>query len=274
MDFINAKRKQDNYPSTVISLVNQKGGVGKTTSSINLTSALANKGYKVLLLDFDPQGNASSGVGVDRSMCENTIYEAILDSHIDTKDCIYETEFENIWVCPSNIDLVAAETELGQEDKPAFFLKQAIKDIKDYFDYIIVDCPPSLGQLTVNALVASDCVIIPVQCEFFALEGLSKITKTINIVSKGYNKNLVVLGVLFTMYEGRRNLTKQITEQVNQYFKEKVFKTKIPRSVKFAEAPSHGVPIDKYSTWGKGIHSYEDLAKEVVKRNNKRLRSI
>ncbi len=250
----------------VIGVINQKGGVGKTTTTINLAASLGEQKKKVLLIDLDPQGNSSSGLGVEKRNCEYSSYDCLLNDEVNTEEAIVNTDTEKVWVIPATLDLAGAETELGQVIARETRLADAIDEVKEYFDYVLIDCPPSLGQLTVNALTASDQVIIPIQCEFFALEGLTKIIETINIIKKRLNPNLEVLGVLFTMFDNRTTLTKQVIDQVTEYFGDKVFDTKIPRTVRLAEAPGFGQSIIEYEPNGKGAKAYRNFAKEVLER--------
>ncbi|MBC1522146.1 ParA family protein [Listeria kieliensis] len=247
----------------IIALANQKGGVGKTTSSVNLSSSLAFLGKKVLLVDIDPQGNASSGVGINKGEIENCIYNVLVDD-VPLKDVREHTELDNLDVIPATIQLAGAEVELVPAISRELRLKRAIDTIKDEYDYIIIDCPPSLGLLTLNALTASDSVLIPVQCEYYALEGLSQLLNTIRIVQKQLNAELQIEGVLLTMLDARTNLGIQVIEEVKKYFQNKVFDTIIPRNVRLSEAPSHGKPILLYDPKSKGAEVYLELAKEVI----------
>ncbi|WP_167628666.1 ParA family protein [Listeria valentina] len=247
----------------IIALANQKGGVGKTTSSVNLSSSLAFLGKKVLLVDIDPQGNASSGVGINKGEIENCIYNVLVDD-VPLRDVRERTELDNLDVIPATIQLAGAEVELVPAISRELRLKRAIDTIKDEYDYIIIDCPPSLGLLTLNALTASDSVLIPVQCEYYALEGLSQLLNTIRIVQKQLNSELQIEGVLLTMLDARTNLGIQVIEEVKKYFQNKVFDTIIPRNVRLSEAPSHGKPILLYDPKSKGAEVYLELAKEVI----------
>lgn len=247
----------------IIALANQKGGVGKTTSSVNLSSSLAFLGKKVLLVDIDPQGNASSGVGINKGEIENCIYNVLVDD-VPLRDVCEHTELDNLDVIPATIQLAGAEVELVPAISRELRLKRAIDTIKDEYDYIIIDCPPSLGLLTLNALTASDSVLIPVQCEYYALEGLSQLLNTIRIVQKQLNSELQIEGVLLTMLDARTNLGIQVIEEVKKYFQNKVFDTIIPRNVRLSEAPSHGKPILLYDPKSKGAEVYLELAKEVI----------
>ncbi|HFK0450880.1 TPA: ParA family protein [Listeria monocytogenes] len=249
--------------SKVIALANQKGGVGKTTSSVNLSSSLAFLGKKVLLVDIDPQGNASSGVGVNKGEIEHCIYDVLVDD-VAIQDVLQKTDLDNLNVIPATIQLAGAEVELVPAISREIRLKKAIDSIRDDYDYVIIDCPPSLGLLTLNALTAADSVLIPVQCEYYALEGLSQLLNTIRIVQKHLNEDLQIEGVLLTMLDARTNLGIQVIEEVKKYFQSKVFNTIIPRNVRLSEAPSHGKPILLYDAKSKGAEVYLELAKEVV----------
>ena len=251
---------------TVIALVNQKGGVGKTTTAVNLAAFLGKKKKKVLLIDIDPQANATSGLGIDKRELEQTVYDVLINDAPIT-DVIYETNAENVDICPTNINLAGAEVELVTVISREQILKNAIASIGDTYDYVILDCPPSLGLLTINALTASDRLIIPIQGEYYALEGLSQLMDTINIVKKKLNPELEILGVVLTMFNMRTQLSRQVKEETDKYFGGKVFKTVIPRNVRLAEAPSHGLAICDYDKNSKGARAYESLAKEVIKRS-------
>ena len=251
--------------ATVIALVNQKGGVGKTTTAVNLAAFLGKKKKKVLLIDMDPQANATSGLGIDKRELEQTVYDVLINDAPIT-DVIYETNAENVDICPTNINLAGAEVELVTVISREQILKNALAPISDDYDYIIIDCPPSLGLLTINALTASDKIIIPIQGEYYALEGLSQLMDTINIVKKKLNPELEILGVVLTMFNMRTQLSRQVKEETDKYFGGKVFKTVIPRNVRLAEAPSHGLAICDYDKNSKGAKAYESLAKEVIKR--------
>lgn len=247
----------------MIALANQKGGVGKTTSSVNLSSSLAFLGKKVLLVDIDPQGNASSGVGVNKGEIEHCIYDVLVDD-VAIQGVLQKTDLDNLNVIPATIQLAGAEVELVPAISREIRLKKAIDSIRDDYDYVIIDCPPSLGLLTLNALTAADSVLIPVQCEYYALEGLSQLLNTIRIVQKHLNEDLEIEGVLLTMLDARTNLGIQVIEEVKKYFQNKVFNTIIPRNVRLSEAPSHGKPILLYDAKSKGAEVYLELAKEVV----------
>lgn len=249
-----------------IAVANQKGGVGKTTTSVNLSSCLAALGKKVLLVDTDPQGNATSGVGVEREALESSVYDVIING-TDIKEVTVKTEFSKLWVCPSSIDLAGAELELVSCEQREFRLKEAIASVKDDFDFIIIDCPPSLGLITLNSFVSADSIIIPIQCEYYALEGLSQLTNTIRLVKGGLNPKLDIEGVLLTMYDSRTNLSMQVADEVKKYYSSKLYKTVIPRNVRLSEAPSYGQPINVYDSTSKGSESYLNLAREVIKAN-------
>lgn len=248
----------------IIAITNQKGGVGKTTTSVNLSACLATLGKKVLLIDLDPQGNASSGVGVKKGELESCIYDVLIDDE-DIKSVIQQTKLENLYVVPATISLAGAEIELASAISREIRLKQALAGIKNHFDYILIDCPPSLGLLTINALTAADAILIPVQCEYYALEGLSQLLSTVRLVQKHLNKELMIDGVLLTMLDARTNLGLQVIEEVKKYFQEKVYKSIIPRNVRLSEAPSHGEPIIIYDRKSRGAELYLELAREVIK---------
>lgn len=251
----------------IISIANQKGGVGKTTTSINLSTILAKKGRKVLMIDADPQGNASSGVGVGREDIELSIYDVLIDD-TEIPDVVKKTNVKNLSLCPSNINLAGAEVELVSMMSREQRLKEKLDEVKEDYDFIIIDCPPSLGLITLNAFTASDSVLIPVQCEYYALEGLGQLLNTINLVKKHLNKDIEIEGALLTMYDIRTNLSNQVVKEVKRYFNEKVYKTVIPRNVKLSEAPSYGMPISMYDPRSKGAKSYEKFVKEFLKIND------
>lgn len=248
----------------IIAIANQKGGVGKTTTSVNLSACLAYLGKKVLLVDIDPQGNASSGVGVNKGEVQQCIYDVLIDD-VNVKETILETKVENLHIVPATISLAGAEIELVSTISREVRLKRALQEVQGLYDYIIIDCPPSLGLLTINSLTASDAIIIPVQCEFYALEGLSQLLSTIRLVQKHLNKNLAIDGVLLTMFDARTNLGIQVIEEVKKYFQDKVYKTIIPRNVRLSEAPSHGEPIIIYDPKSRGAEVYLELAREVIR---------
>ncbi|WP_313892707.1 AAA family ATPase [Psychrobacillus sp.] len=248
----------------IVAIANQKGGVGKTTTSVNLSACLAYLGKKVLLVDIDPQGNASSGVGVNKGDVNQCIYDVLIDD-VAVVETILETKVENLHIVPATISLAGAEIELVSTISREVRLKKALQEVKGDYDYIIIDCPPSLGLLTINSLTAADAIIIPVQCEFYALEGLSQLLSTIRLVQKHLNKNLEIDGVLLTMFDARTNLGIQVIEEVKKYFQDKVYKTIIPRNVRLSEAPSHGEPIIIYDPKSRGAEVYLDLAKEVIR---------
>ncbi|MED4534760.1 AAA family ATPase [Metabacillus fastidiosus] len=247
----------------VIAIANQKGGVGKTTTSVNLGACLAYIGKRVLLVDVDPQGNATSGTGIDKAEVERCIYDILVDD-VNVKEVIKQTEIENLEIIPATIQLAGAEIELVPTISREVRLKRALEMIRNEYDYVIIDCPPSLGLLTINALTASDTVLIPVQCEYYALEGLSQLLNTVRLVQKHLNIDLMIEGVLLTMLDARTNLGIQVIDEVKKYFQDKVYKTIIPRNIRLSEAPSHGKPIIIYDPRSKGAEMYLDLAKEVV----------
>ena len=251
----------------IIAVTNQKGGVGKTTTAVNLSSCLAYIGKKTLLIDCDPQGNATSGFGIEKSDYTYSVYDCLVDSS-KTKNAVVKTKYSNMSVLPSSPDLSAAEIELAYEENREFFLKNAISDIKDNFDYIIIDSPPSLGMITINILTASDSILIPIQCEYYALEGVSQLINTVKTIKKRLNSNIEIEGVLGTMYDGRTNLSIQVLEEIKRFFPNKIYKTVIPRNIRLSEAPSFGEPIIKYYVTSKGASAYMALAKEVIKNNS------
>lgn len=249
----------------VIAVANQKGGVGKTTTSINLSACLAEKGKKVLLIDMDSQGNSTSGLGLDKNSLDKTIYEVLRDE-VNIKDaivCITDS-FDNLFLIPANRNLAGAEIELITSENMQYILKNKISQIRDEYDYIILDCPPALGMLTVNAMTASNTVLVPIQCEFYALDGLSQLIYTIELIQNNLNPELYIEGVVFTMYDARTNLSLQVVENVKDNLKQNIYKTIIPRNVRLAEAPSHGLPINIYDKKSTGAEAYTLLAEEVI----------
>ncbi len=250
----------------VISVANQKGGVGKTTTAINLSTVLAKKNKRTLLIDTDPQGNATSGVGAKKEL-EKSIYNVLIED-MAMEEAIVKTDVKNLSLCPSNINLAGAEVELVSMMSREMRLKEKLDEIKDNYDYIIIDCPPSLGLITLNAFTASDSVLIPVQCEYYALEGLGQLLNTIKLVKKHLNKDLEIEGALLTMFDTRTNLSKQVVDEVKGYFGDKVYKTVIPRNVKLSEAPSYGMPITIYDSHSKGAKCYDKLGRELIKNND------
>ncbi|MGL5695305.1 MAG: ParA family protein [Peptostreptococcaceae bacterium] len=247
----------------IIAVFNQKGGVGKTTTNVNLSASLGKMGKKVLVLDLDPQGNTTSGYGIDKHELENTIYEVMLEG-ISMKDAIIHTEFENIDIVASATDLAGAEIEISLIESREYILKNAIAEIRDQYEYIFIDCPPSLGMLTINCLTAVDSVLIPIQCEFYALEGVSQLMETIKLVKSRLNPNIDIQGVVLSMFDGRANLSIQVVEEVKKYFRGSVYTTLIPRNVRLAEAPSHGTPAIYYDAKCRGTLAYLELAEEFI----------
>jgi chromosome partitioning protein len=252
--------------SRVIAIANQKGGVGKTTTAINLAAALAEAGQKVLAIDFDPQGNLSSGIGIEKESIKNSVYDLLING-TNFYSVLQSTDIKNLDILPTNVNLAGAEIELQDEENRDTKLKEKVDAIKSEYDFIIIDCPPSLSLLTINALTAADSVLIPIQCEYYALEGLGQMVKTINLIRKRLNKKLTVEGVVFTMYDARTNLSQQVVESVKETLDEYIYNAIIPRNVRLAEAPSYGQPITEYDTRSSGAESYRMLAAEVISRN-------
>ena len=247
----------------ILAIANQKGGVGKTTTSVNLSAALSELGKKVLLVDTDPQGNATSGVGIDKNNVTNSVYDMLVED-TDINKCVLETAQENLYIIPANIALAGAEIELVSAMSREVRLKYAFKELNEDFDYIIIDCPPSLGLLTINSFTAASGIIIPVQCEYYALEGLSQLLNTIKLVQRHLNQSLVIEGVLLTMYDARTNLGNDVIAEVKAHFEDKVYVSFIPRNVRLSEAPSHGQPINVYDARSTGAKTYKSLAEEVI----------
>lgn len=251
----------------IIAVANQKGGVGKTTTSINLSAAMAAKGKKILVIDTDPQGNTTSGFGIEKNELENTIYELML-SECSIKECILSDVIQGVSIIPSNVNLAATEIELIGVDRKEYILKREIEWVKDSYDYIIIDCPPSLNLLTINAMTTANSVLVPIQCEYYALEGLSQLIHTINLVRERLNPDLDMEGVVFTMYDSRTNLSMQVVENVKSHLSQKVFNTLIPRNIRLAEAPSYGMPINMYDAKSAGAEAYMLLADEIINRKD------
>ncbi|MCL6477916.1 MAG: AAA family ATPase [Peptococcaceae bacterium] len=247
----------------IITIANQKGGVAKTTTAVNLSACISLMGRRVLLVDMDPQGNATSGLGIAKDDLENTIYDVLING-VKVEDVVVRSPVENLFVLPSRIDLAGAEIEMVGMEGREYLLKNAIREIRDDYDMLIVDCPPSLGLLTINAMAAADSVLIPIQCEFYALEGVGQLINTIGLVQENINRELKIEGVLLTMFDGRTNLSIQVVDEVKRYFKDKVYRSIIPRNVRLSEAPSHGKPVMVYDRRSKGAEVYQELAKEVL----------
>ncbi len=265
MDVSAVKRHKPDSPARVIAVINQKGGVGKSTTVVNLSAALGENDRKVLVIDFDPQANTTSGFGVEVGEDDPSVYE-ILAGEATIEDAVRKTSAEKVFLVPASIDLAGAEIELVNADNREMMLKNALSDYKEQFDYVIIDCPPSLGLITLNALAASNSVLVPIQCEYYALEGVTKLLDTLAMVQARLNPDISIFGVLLTMYDKRTTLSNQVAEEVRKYFGVRVFKTVIPRTVKIAEAPSYGMPVTQYARYNNGSRAYLQLAKEVIRR--------
>lgn len=265
MGFRDTKRSKSVKPTRVIAIINQKGGVGKSTTAVNLAAALGENNKKVLLVDFDPQGNSTSGFGIEKEELSQCIYDALLND-VPVEDLIHDTDSKKVFVVPATIQLAGAEIELVSAMARETRLKELLAPVRDEFDFIFIDCPPSLGLLTINALTAADSVLIPIQCEYYALEGVTKLLESMRMVKSRINKDLDTFGVLMTMYDSRTSLSNQVVDEVRNYFGDKTFKTLIPRTVKLSEAPSFGMPVIEYAPNNKGAKAYRELAKEVMKR--------
>ncbi len=252
----------------IIAVTNQKGGVGKTTTAVNLSSALGSMKKKVLLIDVDPQGNATSGLGVRKSENAHSAYDLMLGEK-NAEDVLIKTEFTNVSLVPSDIKMAGADLEISELEGRESLLKKGLAAVREQYDFIIIDCPPSLNLITINALNAADSVLVPIQCEYYALEGLAQLTSTVSRIKRTWNSHLEIEGVLFTMYDGRLNLTQEVADQVKKYFPKNVFKTVIPRTVRLSEAPSFGQPINYFDKRSKGTEAYDKLAKEIIKKNKK-----
>ncbi len=251
----------------IIAIANQKGGVGKTTTAINLSASLAEKGRKVLAIDMDPQGNLSSGLGLDKNTIEGTIYDMII-GEAEVEEVIHKGTIENLDILPSNVDLSAVEIEMIDVENKEFIVKNAMQKVRDNYDYVIIDCPPSLSLLTVNAMTTADSVLVPIQCEYYALEGLSQLIHTVELVKDRLNSILEIEGVVFTMYDARTNLSLQVVENVKDNLEQNIYKTIIPRNIRLAEAPSYGTPINEYDPKSSGAESYMRLAEEVISKES------
>lgn len=265
MSYEDVKRGNPSKKSRVLAIINQKGGVGKSTTAVNLSAALGEENKKCLVVDFDPQGNTTSGYGIDKDSLEHDIYDALMDGY-PIENLIVGTPEKKVFVVPATIQLAGAEIELVSKIARESILKTMIESIRDEFDYVFIDCPPSLGLLTINALAAADGLLIPIQCEYYALEGVTKLLESMKLVKASINRELEVYGVLMTMFDKRTTLSNQVVEEVRKYFGNKVFKTVIPRSVKVSESPSHGLPIAMYAGMNKGAIAYRNLAREVIRR--------
>ena len=255
--------------SKIIAVANQKGGVGKTTTTVNLAACLAKEGKKVLLIDVDPQGNSTSGLGIDKRRCEKTVYDCLVNEELMENATIF-TQYENLDICPSNLDLSGAEVELisvmGRENR----LKQSLEGVKDKYDFVLIDTPPSLGLITINTLTAANSILIPIQCEFYALEGVSQLVETVKRIKKALNPSLFIEGIVMTMFDARTNLAVEVVDEVKRFFPEKVYSTIIPRNVRVSEAPGFGRPVIYYDESSKGAEAYVELAKEVLSDNSEK----
>jgi chromosome partitioning protein len=263
--FRRSTRKGGIIVGKAIAIFNQKGGVGKTTTNINLATCLALKGKRILILDIDPQGNTTSGMGIDKTVLKHKLYDVLINEEIDPKEAIISVGIPNLWILPTDNHLAGAEIELVELEGREHRLKKVLETIKDDYDYIFIDCPPSLGLLTINSLTAVDSVLIPIQCEWYALEGVTQLMSTIELVRRNLNAELEVQGVILSMFDGRTNLSIQVVEEIKKYFKDKVYSTVIPRNIKLAEAPSFGLPISYYDPNSKGAEAYRDFADEFLK---------
>ena len=255
----------EEFMGKVIAIANQKGGVGNTTTSINLSAALAAKNKKILVIDTDPQGNTTSGFGVDKNNLDNTIYELFL-GECSIQECVIKDVVKGVSLIPSNVNLAATEIELIGVDKKEFILRNEVDWIKDQYDYIIIDCPPSLNMLTINSMTTADSVLVPIQCEYYALEGLSQLIHTVNLVKERLNPELDMEGIVFTMYDSRTNLSAQVVENVKSHLNQKIYNTVIPRNIRLAEAPSYGLPINMYDPKSAGSEAYLTLAEEIIRK--------
>ena len=265
MSYTDVKRHFDDRQAKVIAIINQKGGVGKSTTAVNLAASLGENKYKVLLIDFDPQGNTTSGYGIEKDELDADVYDVILND-VPIEEVIQNTSEKNVFIVPATIQLAGAEIELVSKEDREHILKNALANVREQFDYVFIDCPPSLGLLTIDALVAADSILIPIQCEFYALEGVTKLLETMRMVQENLNPELDIFGVVMTMFDSRTTLSREVVNEVQKYFGNTMFKTVIPRNVKLSEAPSHGIPVIRYARISKGSMAYMKLAKEVVRR--------
>lgn len=254
----------------IIAVTNQKGGVGKTTTAVNLASALGTMNKKVLLVDIDPQGNATSGLGIEKQENKQSSYDVMV-GEATANEIAIKTEFKNVSIVPSDIRMAGADLEISEMENREAILKKGLAAAREEYDFVLIDCPPSLNLITINALNAADSVLVPIQCEYYALEGLAQLTNTVSRIKRTYNSHLEIEGVLFTMYDGRLNLTQEVAQQVKKYFPKQVFKAVIPRTVRLSEAPSYGQPINYFDKKSKGAEAYDKLAKEIIKKNKKAL---
>ena len=268
ISLFHVKHQGESALGKIIAIVNQKGGVGKTTTAVNLTAGIGLAGKKVLLVDADPQGNSTSGFGIRKKTVKTTTYELLI-GRAHASDAVIKTSFSNVWIIPSSMDLAAAEVDLIEIEHRESQLKRALAALREQYDYILIDCPPSLGLITINALTACDTVLVPLQCEYYALEGLSQLMASVRQIKRLYNPTLELEGIVLTMYDGRLNLTGQVVGELKRYFSDKLYKTVIPRAVRLSEAPSYGMPIQYYDKRSKGCAAYTDFTKEFIKKSRR-----